>query len=566
MCLMKIKLTLFLILSTSVAFFINAQIITLQYNSTLPYLWLIAQLFFVIALSDNNIIFSIKSFIHKLITKKEVLIILLLIAGVLLIRGMLLSDQRIHRDEFISGKFSAQYDTFDNLNLFGGYPPNKGWVSQFPSLYFFLQSKFFAVFGVDVMTLKYSIFPYVAILSLLLYLFTKNIANRRAAFFVLIAHAFLAVSIYFDTFGLHFISSTTAFMLFLYILERFISKPNNLRAGLLGLATGYNYLFYLSSYFVFPLAVLIFLILFIWKRSISWAKYLLILTAGFYLIVGPFLMFNFIEQWYITERFTQVNTLSIPAQILSDPSAALSLVSARTEDSVRALVADDIGGSGDYDFGHLALFNRFTLLLFALGFIGLWRFVKQPIIKSVITIVILGTFFGAMVMTDPPFAYHRFTISFPLISICIGLFFNAVYNFFKNIRILQIVVISLLLMIYAYGNIQYVQKAYAQDVQNHQEDLQDLELIKYLDKNYSDRKLYVAAFPGYALDYIYYFIKPDKKIVVDYHVNVLRDFNYDEKYVYVIVFPDQFDEVFLEKDPNGKIIDSGFTKYSIFAN
>jgi len=563
---MKIKLTLFLILSTFLALFVNSQIVTHQYSSTLPYLWVIAQLLFVISLTSNNIFFSIKSFIHKLITKKEVLIVLLLVAGVLLIRGLLLSDQRIHRDEFISGKFSAQYNTFDNLNFFAGYPPNKGWVSQFPSMYFFLQSKFFEVFGVDVMTLKYSIFPYIAILSLLLYLFTRNIANRQTAFFVLIAHAFLAVSIYFDTFGLHFISSTTSFMLFLYILECFISKPDNLRAGLLGLATGYNYLFYLSSYFVFPLVIIIFLVLIIYKRSISWVKYLLILTAGFYLIVGPFLMFNFFEQWYITERFKQVNSLSIPAQILSDPGAALSLVSARTSDSVRALITNDIGGSGDYDFGHLALFNRFTLLLFVLGFIGLWRFVKQQIIKSVITVVILGTFFGAMVMTDPPFAYHRFTISFPLVSICIGLFFNAIYNFFKNIKILQFVLISLLLLIYSYGNIQYVQKAYAQDIQNHQEDLQDLKLIKYLDKNYSDRKLYVAAFPGYALDYIYYFVKPDQKIVVDYHVNVLHDFKYDEKYVYVIVFPDQFDEVFLEKDPNGRIINSGFKKYSIFAN
>ena len=51
----------------------------------------------------------------------------------------------------------------------------------------------------------------------------------------------------------------------------------------------------------------------------------------------------------------------------------------------------------------------------------------------------------------------------------------------------------------------------------------------------------------------------------NYHDNLLKTFRRNEKYVYLIVFPAEFDEKFQQADPCGRLFH--FSKrWSVFAN
>ena len=76
----------------------------------------------------------------------------------------------------------------------------------------------------------------------------------------------------------------------------------------------------------------------------------------------------------------------------------------------------------------------------------------------------------------------------------------------------------------------------------------------------------MVAFPSFALYKVYYFFDNKREIKIDYHDSFLTNFNTKEKYVYIILFPDQFDEKFKKADPNGKLIRGVTTVYTIFAN
>ena len=55
------------------------------------------------------------------------------------------------------------------------------------------------------------------------------------------------------------------------------------------------------------------------------------------------------------------------------------------------------------------------------------------------------------------------------------------------------------------------------------------------------------------------------KIETDYHANLLKTFNRSEKYVYVILFPSEFNKKFQEADPNGRLFQFS-ERQSVFAN
>jgi hypothetical protein len=56
-----------------------------------------------------------------------------------------------------------------------------------------------------------------------------------------------------------------------------------------------------------------------------------------------------------------------------------------------------------------------------------------------------------------------------------------------------------------------------------------------------------------------------RRIETDYHENLLKAFDRSEKYVYLILFPAEFDEKFQQADANGRLFH--FSKrWSVFAN
>jgi len=82
----------------------------------------------------------------------------------------------------------------------------------------------------------------------------------------------------------------------------------------------------------------------------------------------------------------------------------------------------------------------------------------------------------------------------------------------------------------------------------------DMFLASWVNTRYPDRKLYVAAFPGHAYEKLSYFVSPRRKtpMLSQYHNDLLQQLNENEKYVYVMIFPESFEQRFRRLDPNGK--------------
>lgn len=476
-------------------------------------------------------------------------------------------SRRMFTDEFISSYFSATHD-FRHTSFFAYMPAKEQWDAQFPTPYFFLQRLFFDLFGATVFTIRLSILLYVAIVSWMLFLITRDLFDVPTAVAAAVITAFFAISVYLETFGFMFISSTAVFMVFFYFALRMYRTGALFDAARTGLAAGLCYLTYYSSYLALP--VLLFFAAGAWIRSRSWASLqnLAIVLGGVFLVVSPFVAEGVRSGGYVSRRANEISLLtgewSPHREAIAKGANPVPIVRDNLVLALRAMAEDEIGGHGGYDFGHRAMFDRFALVLFVIGAAGgLALAVRKPEILFVF-LVIGAAFVSGVVLTIPPPAYHRFSIAFPFLAIVMAVPF---YLLRKIPRLPVFVANALtagLLLIFACRNEKQLAEAAIRDAP-----LREMELARFVNQRYPDRPLYIAAFPGYGYNRIYYFSGPQArrrpKVETEYHANMLKIFNPGEKYVYVILFPEDFEKLFREADPRGKFFrfSNGF---AVFAN
>lgn len=428
----------------------------------------------------------------------------------------------------------------------------------------------FSTFWRNLTYLKLSILPYVFIVSLMIFLIAKEIINEKTAVISVIIYSFFAPSLYLETLGLHFISSTAIFMVFFYFLLLSLKEKKHLHSILTGIFCGLSYLFYSSSYIALPILMLFFIIyLLLDKNRLLIIKNFLISVVGFLIVVTPFLSYMHATQnYYFTQRINQVNLVSGEWSHQKDEIkkgiSPLSIISKNLTISIKSLYSDGIGGHGGYDFNRLAFFDKITLFLFIYGIIGMLAlcFRRKKLLS--ILLIISVSYITGVVLTIPPPAYHRFSLAYPFLAIVISTPLYIVL-IVKKIN-LKIRVLMVLLVLFAYvivNQLRLVETSKEDGVTHHGKDY--LMLAKQIDQEFYDRSIYVAAFPSFAFEKIFYFVNNNKKLTTDYHNNLLAKFDPNEKYLYVIIFPDEFDKKFLEADKKGKIIKFS-KKYSLFIN
>jgi len=154
---------------------LNTSVILLiywhKYSNILIFLWILSLVLFLIP-SLQKIKFNFK-------LSKKVLLIFLIISLPALIRILNLHSNRIHGDEFILAYYSSQYD-FQKDNFFSAIPVLKNdWVCQYPPVFFAMQKIFFLFFGGNFVTIKLSVIPYIIIISLMLYLLTRDFLGEK---------------------------------------------------------------------------------------------------------------------------------------------------------------------------------------------------------------------------------------------------------------------------------------------------------------------------------------------------------------------------------------------------
>lgn len=494
---------------------------------------------------------------------------LLLFAACLpvLVRLAHFDDDRLHTDEFITAYFSATHD-FRHDSFFASMPGQREWNARFPTPFFFLQRIFLELFGKSLFAMRLSVQPFVAAVSVALYLTVREIFDRRTAVVAVCLYAFLAISVYLETFGFMFISSTAAFLAFFYFTLRASRTGDIFEATVSGMACGFCYLTYYSSYLALPFLVAIFSAHAVRTRSRAAVENLLLALGGTLIVVSPFVAAGLRSGESVTRRANEISLLSGEWSPYRDAilhgASRLSIVKNNLVLALRALSEDGLGGHGGYDFGRRALLERFSLfLLLCGGAATLLLMFRRPALIFVV-LVIGAAFFGGIVLTIPPPAYHRFSIAFPFLVIVMSVPFFLLGRAAWLPASARYALTGGALLLFACRNERQIAEAAIRDPQ-----FQEFRLSRFLNARYPGRTLYVAAFPGFGFHRIYYFAGRESRerpnVVSGYHVDLLPRLDPQEKYVYVMIFANEFQEQFRTADPRGRLFRFS-PSYSVFAN
>jgi drug/metabolite transporter superfamily protein YnfA len=500
-------------------------------------------------------------------TKRQWLTRAALICLPALVRLALFRLDRIHGDDILTAYFSATYD-LRHADFFAPVPADPGdWVSQFPAPFFVLQKLFFAAFGESLLTIKLSILPYVVVTAGFLFAIARDLVDERAAALAVVVYAFFGPSLYLETLGLHFVSSTAAFLAFFHFAIRELRSGHRRDALIAGLLAGSCYLFYLSSFLALPLAALFFYVRGGALREHHVAGNLLLFVVGVAAVLSPFLADAARHHGGYLRRVEQVALLGgewspyrpggaggvVPAPRVVSQSLRLSL---------RSLYTPGIGGHGGYDFGKQALLEPLALALAMLGALRAITLARRCSEWWLVLITIALAFLMGVVLTIPPPAFHRLSIAFPFVALLISLPLHAVINASVASRALRHAGAALLLAgLVLTQHLYFLRAALAEN------DPVALRLARFIDTQFPGRRLYVAAYPSYAFEKIYRFATqpPPRRVTSDTHGTLLPRLDVNRKYVYVVTLPDAFDAQFASRDPRGRIIRFA-PEYSLFVN
>lgn len=338
-----------------------------------------------------------------------------------------------HFDEFITAYTSLTLPSITNLNWFGTLP--KDWVAQFPLLFFILQKPFF-LFGPSVWAVRISTWPYSIGIIFYIYWLTSSLWSKSLARIAVIFYIFFAPTLYISSMGLHFISSEFFYLAAITHLLLYLKLNDSSHLFPLSLYILFCYLTYTSSYVVLPVIILVGLIAIAVSDQRKMTIIHLIKTLAVSLILFlPFLVYNFSDTPFLTERIDQVNiftgTWTDTTEKLKSGTTLLNILTTQTNEALKSLVYPGIGGKGGYDYGHEALLNPLNTVLLLFGFTYLFICVikKRFLLPITLFISIIVPFIFGFILTAHPPPFHRISLIYPFLVICMSFSIFSIYNY-----------------------------------------------------------------------------------------------------------------------------------------
>ena len=469
------------------------------------------------------------------------------------VRAINTDNCRVHGDELLTAYFSATEDLAPE-RFFAQIPKNDGvWVCQFPAPFFVLQKFFFRIFGDTLAQVRWSVWPYVFVAAVFLFLSARRVLDAFTGVVSVVLWAFLAISLYLESVGLMFVSSTALLLVAFYFALRALQEEGELDAVLAGVTAGLCYVFYTSSYVALPiLAATIGLRL--WRRRrLELYRNFVLPALGFALLIGPFATYALKHHNYFLGRAQQVSLLGgqwsdSSRRIEEGGETALGIVGKNAAVALKSFWESGVGGHGGYWFAHLPLFDRATLALLVLGLLlAFWLMTKRGEVGLVLLVAGLS-FLTGVILTIPPPAYHRLAAGYPFVAILLALPFWKLWSTTRVPASVRAALVGGGLVVFAAVNQSYFSEAALPEYQN-----VELLFANWINLRYPDRKCYVAAFPENAYAKIAYFAVDRRKgpIVCNYHDPLLQNLDPNERYVYIVLFADEFRARFQKVDPNG---------------
>lgn len=480
-----------------------------------------------------------------------------------LVRVANMDSERLHGDEFLTGYFSATHD-FAHRTFFGYMPEKWEWQGQFPKIYFFLQRIVLDLLGANTLALRLSIQVYVAIIGACVFLIAREILGTAAALIAVFFYSFLAASVYLETLALFFVGATAAFCLFFYFALRQYRTGRTVHAALAGIAGGFCYLMYYSSYLAFPLLAAF--------AAIQWLRFrrawpllnFAVSLGGMLLVLAPFLAFIRRSGNYAVRRVEDISLLGSmsPLAGTAGGTSPLAPLGKNLALAVRSLYRDGIAGAGGFEFGNLSILDPLSVALLAAGLLfGIVLVFRKREILFVL-IVLVGCL-AMVALAAPPPTTHRFSLAYPFAAIVMALPLGLLLQMRAVPGPIRGAIAGGLLLLFASVNESRLADAVLRDPKP-----VEFQLSEFLNQRYGPRRLSVAAFDAFFFEKLFYFRdrwKGLRKVETGFHHHLLDRFDKNEKYVYVMILGDDFRKEFERADPAGRYFKFSIG-YSIFAN
>jgi hypothetical protein len=355
-------------------------------------------------------------------------ILFLVILQLALSRYFASFPEHFHQDAFVTAFISYQLPDLTQIQWFVGYPAKDDWVAQFPILFFVLQKPFFMVLGPTADAVLESVWPYLALTTIYLYLLAYELLPRRSfAFAAGLAAVLFAPSLYLSSLGVHFHSSTFFLIACSYHLLRLMRTDGRAHAVACGLFAACAYLTYPSSYVAVPLLLGFVALEALARRSTRPIRLFLPSLAMLAFVMLPFIVSSLSGSDFLTQRVGQINSLSGDSYgkpALAYGSKALSFLEQELEYNMKSLYEPGyVATVTGYLFGNQAFLSPLALCLFVLGnlcglFRALFRGERGYVLVSATLVV---AFVTGMALTLPSGGFHRVSIAYPFVGLTIAL-------------------------------------------------------------------------------------------------------------------------------------------------
>ena len=410
-----------------------------------------------------------------------------------------------HFDEQLTGYFSYTLPPISKIDWFGVYPERSQWVSQFPILYYALQKPFLLLWP-SILMIRISTWPYTIGTVIILYFLIRRIRSHTEAFLTSICFIFLAPQLYLGSLGLHFHSSTFFFLFALFSFVRLIREHDYLSTVFLGVSLGASYMTYTASYITGPFIPVCMISVVMIKRKKElipmFGRTMLIALV----IIFPLVIYATRVNNFFLQRINQVSIFTGSWRATEETFHSIDelsrVITTHTKDAVRSLFLPDIGGMGDYWFGHLSFFENVGAFLFLFGlfvcFFMVWRG-EYAILFILCAIAV--PFVLSMILTTHPPPFHRWSIAYPLIGFIlaqgIGSIQRSIQKISRNQLFNNLVILGITLL-FASTNIIHAFRMIHNDAVINAND--GITLASYLNLYVPHKTpIYVAAFPIYHL-------------------------------------------------------------------
>lgn len=328
-----------------------------------------------------------------------------------------------HQDEFVEAYTSYQLPSITRIDWFAGYPAKGTWVCQFPILFFALQKPFLMLLGPTVESIRVSVWPYLALTTLYLYLIARELAfDRRLGLAAAGSFVLFAPSLYLSSLGVQFHGSTLFLLAALYHSSRTVRTGSRLQAVLTGAFAAGCYLSYSASYVALPILLVCLAAECLVRWSLRPARRLLPALPAFSAILLPFGVYAATRDDYFVQRLDQVNLVSGSWSAAKRGKPVWPLLQKQLTINLQALYRDHVGGVTGYTFGHHALFDHLGIALLLVGGVAaLYLAMTRRRAGFLYPFIVLGAIFAGMTLTVPAGAIHRAAIAFPFVGLLVGL-------------------------------------------------------------------------------------------------------------------------------------------------